>query len=201
MKHWFFPGQLLFTAIFCIVIAWFAGCKSQENKTPKDSGGENANEEPLYPFKPFIDSELHCLDSMPLAILKVEKWNSKTIDSALLTADSVKFYAGLFTATDPNDKHLRPLYHEEAFLDMTLGYNTFLITASDKTLPLQSATVLLHPETNAVERLLLHTQDSARTIIRQLTWRKHKSLQVVEQFTNQSGPMPDVHVTNITWDQ
>ncbi len=189
-------------SLFLFVGVLFS-CQSREKsneRTNPETGIATDSVEMLYPFAEFIKSEVTYLDSTPLAIIKTVAEDGTVKDSGMATLAEAKDYASLFTSIDPNLKQWRPLYKEQAFVDMTLGYNTFIIEALQPDLPLKTATILVHPETNQVERLILQQQQATGkdTTIRMLTWRKHKSLQVVEQFG--STQTPSVRITNLKWD-
>ncbi len=183
--------------LMCIMA--FAACNTSEQPLVASNNTGSSNQELLYPFVEFIAAESAYLDSTPLGIIKTITEDGKLVDSSLTDMAEVKKYAQLFSSVNPNIEALRPKYSEESFVDMTLGYNTFIITALTPDLPLQKATVLIHPETNAVERLIVQRyavtdKDTAQMF---MTWRKHKSLQVVENWP--AHKKPATRIIHLKW--
>lgn len=189
---------IIATIVALVCLLPILGCGSTD--TSEKSSNQSVNEaiEPLFPFNEFVAAELAYLEATPLAIVKYIEEDNVPIDRALITVEEVKEIAKAFTPIDPNESQWRPLFTETSFVDATLGYNTFVITASQAGLPMQQATILLHPETNQVERLLVETV-SEESLQKRLTWKRHESLQIVELFPD--NHIPKTRVTKLVWNE
>ena len=181
-----------------LLISTCLGCNSNDSTVEKNEQLPTEVSEPLFPFQEFISSELTYLEATPFAVQKIVVEDGMMIDSVLIAVNDVQEIAKEFTGINPNEKQWRDQFTENSFVDMTLGYNTFVITALTTNVPLRQATILVHPETNEVERLVLEII-SAENVQKRLTWRKHKSLQIVELFPENNKPQ--TRITRVVWDE
>lgn len=183
---------------FCLLL--FA-CNTGTTKVPPVRSSEQEKPEPLFPFHDFILSEKSYLDSVPIGIVAQVQLDGKLMQETLFTADSMQPYWRDMLAVNPNATAFRNKYTEQSFVDMTLGYHTFVIEAVDTSLALQRATVQVHPETNVVTSLALESRFydlPSGSGIRRMLLRRHKGLQQTELFEGKNG-MQHARVTNIRW--
>lgn len=193
--------RIIFPSVFVAALVFLTACDNHEQ--PVDfSANDSASKQPLYPFPQYLADELAYIDTMPLAIARIVKLNGATIDSGWIDKSHFKQAISFFTSIDPNKSALRPYYKETSFNDLSIDALTFSITATDSSLPLQQADILLNPSNQKVKSLMLQLQQSHEdsTVISRILWQHHQKCQVVQTVDYKDGHSSN-RITEFIWDK
>lgn len=173
----------------CGFIAVMAACQTAPHSIEDTPGTTKDSVTRFYPFPQYLQDQIAYVDSTPFAIIRIVKINGITSDSGLVDKQTFKQNVMPFATVDPNSNALKHKYEESSFQDLSLEAVTFMIVAKDSSLPLQEATVLLHPETKKVKRLMqkkiIGSADS--TITQQLLWIHNQRCQIAEIISKKDG--------------
>lgn len=173
---------------WCVLLT-FAACQTATPSKNEAAGKSVDSVARFYPFPQYLQEQIAYVDTTPFAIIRIVKTNGQTTDSGLVDKQIFRQSVLPFASIDPNNNALKDQYEESSFQDLTLEAVTFMIVAKDPGLPLQEATVLLHPETKRVKRVMqkkiVSTADSSVT--QQLLWIHNQRCQISEIITRKDG--------------
>lgn len=183
--------------VLCTLIV-VTGCK--ERKAPEVPANEYHNDSiPFYPVHDFLQSEIHKVSTTPYFMYQTVVENGHT-DSTVLDRPAFLAAASIFTAYSFEDSTVKKFYKEQVFADDGTNSITLHYTTQNKALPVQSAMVLLHPETKQVKRVMLEvvqgTPDS--TVIYKLGWKANAHCSIIT-ITQKKGEPEHARQTNLVW--
>ena len=193
--------RILRFIFFLTTAGILAACGS--NQQPATAAmADSTLTQPLYPFPQYLANELAYLDSMPLVVERTVRENGVTVDSGMMDKASFKQAIAFFTSIDPNTKALRPKYEESSFNDLSIEALTFSISATDASLPLQQADVLLHPSTQQVKSVALQLQQQSpdSSITTRVLWKHHMKCQLAQTIAYTDGRSIN-RITEFVWDK
>jgi hypothetical protein len=153
----------------------------------------------FYPVKNFLQSQINEVSSTPYFIYQTTVENGHK-DSIPLNKQAFLAATSIFTAYSFEDTAVKKFYKEEAFGDQSTQSVTLNYTTRNTALPVQSATVLLHPETNKVKRIMLEIVENNgdSTVIRKLGWKANESCSIIT-LTEKKGQPEHTRQTMLVW--
>jgi hypothetical protein len=178
-----------------------AGGQEEYIFSPKEEEQADPNE-PFYPFIDYIQTQIAYIDTTPFALEKIMYINGKMIDSGFVTKAAFKQLAQTFIDIDPNHSSIKPKYKETSIQDLTLNRIAFSITASNDSMPLQQADVLVNPDNEKVKTVVLRRRLEAgdSIVFQHLVWVDNRYLQISETI-NPGNKEEYVRVTKLIWDR
>ena len=180
--------MMRFLCFVCLTVI-MASCQTTPHKEEASKDVSKDSVARFYPFPQYLQDQISYVDTTPFAIIRILKTDGTTTDSGLVDKSVFRQATMPFAAIDPNSNSLKDKYEESSFQDLSLEAVTFMIVAKDTTLPLQEATVLLHPETKRVKRVMqrkvIDAADS--TISQQLLWIHNQRCQIAEIISKKDG--------------
>lgn len=189
-----------FLCFVCLLVI-MASCQTTPHKEEALNDASKDSIARFYPFPQYLQDQISYVDTTPFAIVRIVKTDGITTDSGLVDKPAFKQATMSFASIDPNTNSLKDKYEESSFQDLSLEAVTFMIVAKDTTLPLQEATVLLHPETKRVKRVMqkkvIDAGDS--TITQQLLWIHNQRCQIAEIISKKDGSQYTRSITYV-WD-
>jgi hypothetical protein len=193
--------MIRFLCIVCLTVI-MASCQTTPPKEEPLNNDSKDSVAPFYPFPQYLQDQISYVDTTPFAIIRIVKKDGITIDSGLVEKPAFKEATLPFASIDPNSNALKDKYEESSFQDLSLEAITFMIVARDTTLPLQEATVLLHPETKRVKRVMQKKVISAAdsTITQQLLWIHNQRCQIAEIISKKDGTQYTRSISYV-WDE
>ncbi|HSZ86866.1 MAG TPA: hypothetical protein VK787_12610 [Puia sp.] len=174
-------------------------CKDQKPATTTPEQTEKKN---FFPVLDFLKGQIHYVDSLPSAILKIITENNKP-DSSYIKREEFDKLAQDFILPDLQQNVFEKSFKESSFIDQTTQSATFNYTSTDSKLSVQRVDVLATPDElySKVKSIFIQqTLNKNDTIIvKKLYWQTNKHFQIatITQAPNQSKKMKQLQVT---WD-
>ena len=134
----------------------------------------------FYPAQQFLRSQIVATSTTPYYIYKITERDGKR-DSVALNRQQFLAETAIFTSFSFEDQAVKKYYKETVFEDGSTNSITLDYSTRNPDLPVQSAVVLLDPETQQVKRVMLEvaqvTGDSVVTS--KLGWKANESCTIV----------------------
>jgi hypothetical protein len=177
----------------------FSNCKDQK---PTPAAPEQTEKKSYFPVVDFLKGQIHYVDSLPTAILKIVTENNKP-DSSYIKHDEFDKLAQDFILPDLQQDIFEKNFKESSFIDQTTQSATFNYTSTDNKLSLQRVDVLATPDElyskvkSIFLQLMLNKKDTI--IVKKLYWQTNKHFQIatIIQAPNQPKKMKQLQ---LTWD-
>jgi PBP1b-binding outer membrane lipoprotein LpoB len=154
----------------------------------------------FYPISSFIQSELHLIDSLPLAVFKYTLTELKT-DTQLVEKPVFRKIAEYFISPDITIEPLKKNYTETVFMDATINTVTFSYTTLDTTAAIRKIDVFINPETDKVKNIYVEkiTHNGDSLVTQKMIWTSGKYCQVSTQISK-SGEAELIRKEKYSWD-
>jgi hypothetical protein len=185
--------------IILIGAVFFSNCKDQK---PTTTALEQTEKKSYFPVVDFLKGQIHYVDSLPTAILKIVTENNKP-DSSYIKRDEFDKLAQDFILPDLQQDIFEKNFKESSFIDQTTQSATFNYISTDSKLSLQRVDVLATPDelNSKVKSIFLQqTLNKNDTIIvKKLYWQTNKHFQIatIIQAPNQPKKIKQLQ---LTWD-
>jgi hypothetical protein len=185
--------------IILIGAVFFSNCKDQK---PTTTTPEQTVKKSYFPVVDFLKGQIHNVDSLPSAILKIVIENNKP-DSSYIKREEFDKLAQDFILADLQQNNFEKNFKESSFIDQTTQSATFNYTSTNSKLSLQRVDVLATPDElySKVKSIFIQqTLNKNDTIIvKKLYWQTNKHFQIATslQAPNQTKKIKQLQVT---WD-
>jgi hypothetical protein len=154
-----------------------------------------------FPIAGFIAGEIRFVDSLQLPLVKIVTVKNQKKELPVSDAE-FKELAKHFTEPDISSRDMRDFYTESSMVDK--GIITLEYLASDRTLPVQKASVFIRQNSYGSDKVtgiyMEKIFNKADTIVREkMYWKAARNLQIItdKQVNNKTLPTEQV---KIVWD-
>lgn len=143
----------------------------------------------FYPVQQFLQTQIQEVSSTPYFLYKLTIENNHK-DSVVLNRPEFLAATSMFTSYSIEDSTVKKYYKEEVFGDQTTNSITMTYSTRNDTLPIQSVTLLLNPETKKVKRLMMTLVQSNpdSTVTRKLNWTTGQSCSDITTIEKKGTP-------------
>ena len=157
------------------------------------SSGKRSEDGSFYPALSVISSEMHALDSLPLAVIRYSGKGTET-DTSIVEKPDFKTIAELAFSPDISKPPLNRLYREEVFLDQTLNRVVLRYGTEEPDAVVSLLEITLDPDSEKVRSMYIEKQvrrgDTMRTV--KSVWTVGRQLQTSVIGRVGDKPLPDV---------
>lgn len=194
-----------------VLLLSVAACHQKNASAPAGpdstaAGVTDSTKKNYFPVADYIRSEIHYVDSMPLALLKYTTRDNHT-DSSFIKGDEFHRLAQEFILPELAEEDFEKNYTQNAFEDETSGYLTFTYTPRDKDQSLQRVDVLVTPAAAAanghddVKSIYLQTAQSSgdTLVIKKMLWLAKKSMLIITSLQPHEKE-PVTRQVKVVWD-
>ena len=155
----------------------------------------------FFPVSPFIDGQVHTVDSLRLPVQKLTTINNRT-DTVIIGLPEFQQLAAEFKTPDINDPALSKHYTENSFADQTIASVTLTYSTKNAALPLQRLDVIIHPDpvlNDQVQSLYLEKANRIKDtlMLKKLYWRADRNFQIIT--STQKGAQSTTSVVKVVW--
>lgn len=143
----------------------------------------------FYPVQQFLSTQIRETSATPFYIYQIREQDGKR-DSLTVSRQEFLAATAIFTQFSFEDSTIKKYYKESAFNDQSTNSITLDYTTRNTQLPVQSASVLLDPETQQVKRVMMEVFESAgdSTITYRLGWKTNESCTIVKLVQKEGSP-------------
>jgi hypothetical protein len=196
MKHILF---LLIT--IPILVACNNSTTGDTATTPPPPADSVATAKGYFPIAGFIAGEIRFVDSLQLPLLKIVTIKNEKKQLPVSDAE-FKELAKHFTEPDISSRDMRDFYTESSMVDQ--GVVTLEYTASDRTLPVQKASVYIRQNSYGTDKVtgiyIEKVFNRADTMVREkMYWKAARNLQIITEKQVNNKMLPTEQV-KIVWD-
>ncbi|HLY70265.1 MAG TPA: hypothetical protein VKR53_11095 [Puia sp.] len=188
-----------YTMILLFGAAALSGCKDQK---PALTAAEQTEKKSFFPVVDFLKGQIHYVDSLPTAILKIVTENNKR-DSSYIKRSEFDKLAQDFILPDLRQDVFEANFKESSFIDQTTQSATFNYTSANPGLSLQRVDVLATPDElySKVKSIFIQqTLNKSDTIIvKKLYWQSNKHFQMAT-ILQVAGQPRKTNQLQVTWD-
>ncbi len=184
---------------FVFITSFFIlSCK---NSKQKNEGGKQSEKKNFFPVANYIESEIHYVDSLPIAITKYIIQDNKT-DTSYIQSPEYDQIAQDFICPELKPDVFEKEFSETSFVDQSTQTITFTYSTKNNKLDLQRVDVLANADNglNKVSSIYLekaiHKNDTF--ILKKLLWVTRTSFQIVTS-TQVSSQSPVVKELKLVW--
>ena len=152
-----------------------------------------------YPVYAFLQQELNTIDSLPVAVIRIQEEDNK-IDTAIITkADFRKIADGLIGNDVKNAEAINE-YTETVYEDLDLKDITITYTTDQKSVAISKIEIHVDPITALVKSFYAERTDqmNATQIVRKILWTRGKQLLISSTHYSKSE-VPKNMVTRFNW--
>jgi hypothetical protein len=185
--------------IILIGVVFLSSCKDQK---PATTAPEQTEKKNYFPVVDFLKGQIHYVDSLPSAILKIVTENNKQ-DSSYVKRDEFDKLAQDFILSDLQQNNFEKNFKESSFIDQTTQSATFNYTSTDSKLSLQRVDVLATPDElySKVKSIFIQQtlNKSDTIIIKKLYWQTNKHFQIATSVQAPGQPRK-IKQLRVTWD-
>jgi hypothetical protein len=178
---------------------FFNSCKDQK---PTTAPVEQTEKKSYFPVVDFLKGQIHYVDSLPVAILKIVTENNKR-DSSYIKSEEFDKLAQDFILPDLQQDIFEKGFKESSFIDQTTQSATFNYISTDSKLSLQRVDVLATPDElySKVKSIFLQqTLNKNDTIIvKKMYWQTNKHFQIATSVQAPDQPKK-IKQLQVTWD-
>ena len=180
--------------------ATLSGCKPGAASEEASEQDTSAVSKEHYPVMGYVKSELRRLDSMPLAVIKYTTIHHHT-DIAILEKKDFSAIAVQLFSPDISVAPLKAQYDEVSFIDASLGTISLTYVATNDTVPVRKADVLLNQNTTAVRTIYIEkiSRIADSTVTQKILWTANKSC-LVTTIVQKAGMPERVTEEKYVWD-
>ncbi|RXK81775.1 hypothetical protein [Filimonas effusa] len=153
----------------------------------------------FYPAQQFLRSQIAAISTTPYYIYKITEHDGRR-DSIALNRQEFLAETAIFTSFSFEDSTVKKYYKETVFADQSINSITMDYTTRNAALPVQSAVVLLDPESQKVKRIMMDISEAAgdSVVTHKLVWKTNESCTIVT-LVERKGASVSSQSARIVW--
>jgi hypothetical protein len=187
---------------FILILIGTVSLSSCKDQKPATATPEQTEKKRYFPVVDFLKGQIHYVDSLPSAILKIVTENNKP-DSSFIKREEFDRLAQDFILPDLQQNIFEKNFKESSFIDQTTESATFNYTLTDSKLSLQRVDVLATPDElySKVKSIFLQQtiNKNDTIIVKKLYWQTNKHFQIATIIRAPNQPKK-IKQVQVTWD-
>jgi len=183
----------------------FVSCKEKKTSGPSIPVGDSAQTRasPYFPVKPYLQSQIREVDSLPGGIMKYIITEEGRQDSGYIKAAEFHELAADYIPDDLSEPYFTEHFTEASFFDKSNGSGTFFYAAKDNKASVKRIDVVSSKGDvyDNVKSIYLETMSSRQdtVIIKKMYWKPGRYFQTITQkATGHTKPVTEV--VKVVWD-
>ena len=183
----------------CVFYACFSLISCGNNKQPNTATA--ADSTVYYPINSFIRQQIKQVDTTPYYVYRVLVMNDKK-DSSTISRAVFDSLAKQCMLPELEENNLRKYFTESVYQDESTNSITLTYTPKDNNNMVQSAMVLLDPDTQNVKWVFINTLQNGgdSTIIQKIGWKGGEKCYLNRSVTHADGKANNMQL-NIVWNE